>query len=75
MEKIYSCYKCMNCKCETILINEQVKVMKNKGKYLSCSYCGSKHIEKIEEHDNFKTCMRHAAYRRINGALRQVRDE
>ena len=51
MEKIYSCYKCMNCKCETILINEQVKVMKNKGKYLSCSYCGSKHIEKIEEHD------------------------
>jgi DNA-directed RNA polymerase subunit RPC12/RpoP len=57
------------------LLNSQINNNKLKGKYLSCPYCGFKHIKPVKETDNLRECMDHSSYKKVNGAIRQVRHE
>lgn len=67
---MYKLYKC-KCKKEFILITECIN--ENKG-YLSCPYCGSKKIKEEGKYSSLNECMKnHDIYKRINGALRQIR--
>lgn len=75
MESMYSSYLCRKCKKETLLITSEVEdTLRNKN-YISCSHCGSKNIKKQNETDSFKECMDHAAYKKVHGATRQVRNK
>lgn len=73
MDGYYTSYKCKGCKKEIILITEEVKRTLTLGKYISCSHCGCKNliIEKVTE--DLRECMDHAAYKKVRGAIRQVR--
>lgn len=73
MCKIYSSYKCIGCSKEIILLTEQVNNTLNYGKYLSCSHCGCKKLKRIKEADNLKECMQARAYKRSNGAIREIK--
>lgn len=73
MESIYSIYKCLKCNKDNILITEEVTSTLRTGKYISCSHCGSKRLKKEKATDNFKECMDHSAYKKVNGVIRQVR--
>ncbi|MDU3677794.1 MULTISPECIES: hypothetical protein [Clostridium] len=70
---IYISYKCTRCNKETILLTDEVASTLKTGKCLSCSHCGCKKIREEKATDNLKECMEHAAYRKVNGAIRQVR--
>lgn len=72
MESVYVSYICRKCNKETLLLTAEVEDTHRFGHYISCSHCGSKNIKKQNETDNFKDCMGHAAYKRKNGAIRQV---
>ncbi|KAI3346967.1 hypothetical protein CIT17_08335 [Clostridium botulinum] len=43
--------------------------------YISCSHCGSKKVILEKATDDFRKCMDHAAYKKVHGAIRQVRQE
>lgn len=73
MNDIYKCYVCKKCNKETVLISEEVEDTIKRGKYLSCSHCGSRNIKEQKSTNNLKECMDHATYKRKNGAIRQVR--
>ncbi len=73
MKDIYKCYVCKKCNKETVLISEEVEDTIKRGKYLSCSHCGSRNIKEQKSTNNLKECMDHATYKRKNGAIRQVR--
>ena len=68
--KIYTNFECNKCKKEFILITDELK---NSNGYIVCPYCSSKNIRKGNETDNLKECMQENAFKRKNGALRQVR--
>ncbi|WP_040328425.1 hypothetical protein [Clostridium ihumii] len=70
MIKMYSSYKCVNCKNEFVLLLEDVEKFKG---YLTCPYCNSKKVKKLKEADDLKECMYERTYKKINGAIRQVR--
>lgn len=70
MQKIYKSYRCVKCKKEFVLLSEQEK--NHKG-YLVCPYCSSKKLQEQKQNDSLKECMHENAYKRKNGALRQVR--
>lgn len=72
MVSIYKCYACKKCNKETILISEEVEDTIKRNKYISCSHCGSRDIKEQKSTNNLKECMDHAAYKRKNGAIRQV---
>lgn len=72
MKGIYKFYTCDKCKKDIILITEEVESTIRTGKYISCSHCGSKKLRDGESIDNLIECMNHAAYKRKNGAIRQV---
>ena len=72
MEGIYTSYVCTSCKRQLVLITEEIQSMA-KGKYLACSYCGCRHIKKQSIGDSLKECMKESAYKRVHGAMRQVR--
>ena len=73
MEKYYTTFKCKNCGRETILISGEVSSTLKYGNYLVCSHCSSKKLIKINETDSIKECMEHSTYKRINGAIKQIR--
>ncbi len=73
MDKYYSNYKCVRCGRETILITGEVKSTERYGNYIACPHCGSKHLIKTKETDSIKECMEHSTYKRINGAIKQIR--
>lgn len=75
MKSIYKIYKCKSCKREMILMNDEVEKALNNGKYLSCAYCNCKHLSKGKETNDLRECMNHNSYKRVHGALRQVRNE
>lgn len=75
MEAYYTSFMCDICKKETILITEEVRMTVSSGGHISCSHCHSKKISKEKATDNFKECMKHSAYKKVNGAIRQVRHE
>jgi DNA-directed RNA polymerase subunit RPC12/RpoP len=63
----------MKCEKDFILIKEDVDDTVRKNKYISCPHCGSKRITPEESKDSFKEMMKHSHYRRVNGAVRQVK--
>ena len=65
----YKAYKCKKCKKVTIVVSSEVEV----NRFLVCSHCSSKHLEKVKEFDNLQECMYHSSYRKEHGAIRQVR--
>ncbi len=73
MEEFYEVFKCKRCKKEVILITDEVVDTIRKSKYISCSHCGSKEIEKDISVSDLRRCMEHSAYKRVKGAIRQVR--
>lgn len=75
MKSIYKVYKCIKCKNEMILLSDEIEQSINHGRYLSCAYCNSKNVYKEKETDSLKECMNSSSYKRVNGALRQVRRE
>lgn len=75
MDKTYTSFECKSCEGEFILLNQHIKRNKLKGKYKSCPYCGSRSIKDITESDIFKECMEHSAYKKVHGAIRQVRHD
>ena len=75
MESIYISYTCAKCKKTIILLREEVDDTKNKNKYLACAHCGSKRIYIESQENDLRKCMRHSAYKREHGAIRQVAQE
>ncbi|OCB00410.1 hypothetical protein [Clostridium beijerinckii] len=75
MEEFYEVYKCRRCKKEVILIADEVADTIRKSKYISCSHCGSKETVKDTSTSDLRKCMDHSAYKRVKGAMRQVRQE
>lgn len=73
MEGYYKSYCCKVCNKEVILITEEVKTTVKLGKHISCSHCGSEKLSEEITADSFKQIMNHSAYKKIRGAIRQVR--
>lgn len=75
MKEIYIIRICGKCRKTNILINDEVEDTIKQGKYISCSHCGSKRVVKENETSDLRKCMDHSAYKKIRGAIRQVRQE
>lgn len=73
VKEIYLIRICGKCNKTNILINEEVEDTIKKGYYISCSHCGSKEIAKDTSVSDLRRCMEHSAYKRVKGAIRQVR--
>lgn len=73
MKGYYTSYKCRGCRKETILITEELEKTLAAGKYISCSHCGCKKLEKEKVTEDLRECMDHASYKKVRGAIRQVR--
>ena len=58
-----------------ILLNDEIEKAISNGKYLSCAYCNCKHLNKEKETNDLRECMNHNSYKRVRGAIRQVRTE
>lgn len=71
---MYISYVCGTCRKEFVLLTEDVEQLPA-SRYIACPYCNSKHIKKENTADSLKECMQGRSYRRIKGALRQVRQE
>lgn len=71
MLKIYTVYKCLRCKREIILINDDLLSALKENKYLSCPYCSSRKIKIEDEADSLKDIMKARSYRRVRGAIRE----
>lgn len=72
MKETYICFRCRKCNKEIILLTEEVEDTIKREKYISCSHCGSGNLKEQKSTSNFKECMDHSAYKRKNGAIRQV---
>lgn len=75
MDKIYKSFKCKSCQGDFILLNVHISSNNLKGRYISCPYCGFKHIKPVKETDDLRECMDHASYKKVSGAIRQVHSE
>ena len=75
MEKFYTNLKCRRCGKEFILITGEMEDTRRYGSYISCPHCGARDPIEILKTDSIKECMNHNSYKRMNGALRQVRNE
>lgn len=75
MESIYKILICKRCGKTNILINDEVNKTRKNDKYLACAHCGCKYFKKEKELNDLRECMNHNSYKRIHGALRQVRTE
>lgn len=75
IERIYTIYECSRCRKESILITKEVSSTLRAGKYISCSHCGCKRVFKEKETSDLRECMSHNSYKRVRGAIRQVRQE
>ncbi|WP_244832970.1 hypothetical protein [Clostridium sp. BJN0001] len=73
MKKIYKSYKCKGCHSEFILMNSDISKNMFKNKYLSCPYCGCKKINPTIETDDLRECMKHMAWKKEHGVIKQVR--
>lgn len=70
---IYTIYKCKKCHKENILLSDEVSSTLKSSHYISCSHCGSKKVILEKATDDFRKCMDHVAYKKVHGAIRQVR--
>lgn len=71
MLKIYSVYKCLRCRREIILINDDLNSALKENKYLSCPYCSSRKIKLENANDSLKEVMKSRSYKRVRGAIRE----
>lgn len=74
MKPLYTIFVCQKSKCkkESILVTDEVEDTLKKGGYVSCAHCGCKKVVPKESTNDLRECMDHAAYKRKNGAIRQV---
>jgi DNA-directed RNA polymerase subunit RPC12/RpoP len=70
MQSIYTSYECRTCRKEFILLTEDVDQV-SKGRYVACTYCSSKRVDKAKSTDDLRECMQERSYKRVKGALRQ----
>lgn len=73
MEKMYTAYRCVGCNKTIILLTAEVENTIKQGRYISCSHCGCKKLRKSKTTDNLKECMDSSAYKRVKGALREIK--
>ena len=73
MQCIYKVYRCQICHKDIILIAEDIEDNSKKGKYIGCAFCGSKKLSKYKESNNLKELMDNHVYKKVHGAVRQVR--
>lgn len=73
MLNIYTSHKCRTCKKEFVLLTEDVEEQIKLNRYLVCPYCSSHRVGKGKATDSIKECMKERSYKKIHGALRQVR--
>ncbi|WP_346943747.1 hypothetical protein [Clostridium sp.] len=73
IEKIYTSFKCITCRKETILLTNEVESTIRQCKYISCSHCGSRRIVKEKVTDDLRECMHHETWKKDKGKIRQVR--
>ena len=71
MDEIYRVYRCKKCKNEMILPSEDVDTNIRKGKFLVCTYCSNKDLQKGPKGNSIKELMKHSSYKRKNGAIVQ----
>ena len=69
----YKNFICKSCDKQVILLEDDINDNEIKKRYISCPYCGSKRIKLENTSDSIKDCMKESAYKRVHGALRQVR--
>ena len=67
--KEYISYICKSCNRSFILISCEI----NKDGYIKCPHCSSRKVRKTKETDDLRECIKHSAYKKVHGALRQVR--
>ncbi|SMC17266.1 hypothetical protein SAMN02745134_00273 [Clostridium acidisoli DSM 12555] len=72
MLKMYTGYKCRTCKSEFVLMTEDVNMMP-KDRYIACPCCNSKKVSKEKIGDDLRECMKERSYKRIKGAIKQMR--
>jgi len=70
--KDYVVYECKICKLIFAIPREHLKLPENKDRYLSCNY-GHRQIKELNEYDSIKECMDNSVYKRVNGAIRQIK--
>lgn len=69
MTKEYISFRCRKCYKTTIILNHEIV----RNRFCVCFHCSSKDITKENEVNSLKECMQHASYKRMHGAIRQVR--
>jgi DNA-directed RNA polymerase subunit RPC12/RpoP len=57
LNKYYSIYKCIKCKKEQILINDDLKNI-----VPCCAYCGNKKLIEEGQYNSLKECLRNKEY-------------
>lgn len=67
--KEYISYICKSCGRTFILISYEI----NRSGYIKCPHCSSRKIKESIATDDLRECIKHSAYKKIHGALRQVR--
>lgn len=73
MKGYYTGYKCRKCSKEIILITSEVDSAIKLGKYISCSHCGCKNLDRKKDTDNLREIMKARKYKRNSrGALEQI---
>lgn len=72
MLSIYTSYSCHRCRKEFVLLSQDLENMQG---YLACPYCGNRNVKKQKATDSLRECMSERNYKRVNGALRQVRQD
>lgn len=70
---MYTAFRCLKCKNETILLTGEYENTEKKSRYIVCSHCSSKKITKSKKTNDLREIMKEKKYKRIHGALRQVR--
>ena len=74
MQYIYKVYRCQRCHKDIILLEEDVEDNKKKGKYIGCAFCGSRSINEYKNTNDLREAREdNHVYRRVHGAIRQVR--
>jgi DNA-directed RNA polymerase subunit RPC12/RpoP len=72
VKEIYVIRICGKCRKTNILINDEVEDTIKKGKFISCSHCGSKKVFEENETSDLRKCMDNNAYKRVKRKVRQV---
>lgn len=73
MESIYVILFCEKCKKTTVVLKEEADDTKKKNRYLACAHCSSKRVVTQSQTNDLRECMKHMAWKKERGAIKQVR--